>query len=272
MLFWNVWNLPSWLTDNASKTRAKQISPLLNDYDVVVLNEAFVNHKSLLAQVTHKYRYIPPKPFWTIFSSGLMFLSKYEITNAQIETYSRRSGVDFFAAKGIAQVLLTLKRDGQDFGHLCIFATHMQASHGSCAQRARREQALQAAKFIRRDLTASPEPRSDVPTILVGDFNMGPRLESHERYSQHYHDDEDHLERTNAYHILSSHSGLNDISQFLDPSRDEFEYSREICRVIGNESALQQHSLAYELQDYTDGGNRLSDTKALCLRLRVSAL
>lgn len=270
LLIWNVWNLPSWLTDNKSKTRAMKISPLLNDYDVVVLNEAFVNQKSLLEQTLHPYRYIPPKSSCTLFSSGLIFLSKYEITNTYIETFTRRSGVDRFAAKGIAQVMLKITRDGRNFGQLRIFGTHMQASHGPSAQRARNQQALQTSDLIQRFMSETPAHMTEIPTILVGDLNMGPHLGADEPYSQHYHDATDHVARTNAYHKLSSYSGLDEVSQFLYPIRDEHEYSREICRVLGNARALQKHSLAYELQNHTDGSDRLSDTKALCFRLSVS--
>lgn len=267
ILLWNVWNLPSWLTDNKSKTRAKKISPLLNAYDIVVLNEAFVNIKHLLSRTTHPYIYRPPRPWQTLFSPGMIFLSRFEIVDSSFEIYHRRSGVDRFAAKGIAQITVRLVADGQEQGRLRIFGTHMQASHSESAQKARHNQARQAAQFVQRFAAQNDQPDAGTRTILAGDLNMGPHLGSTERYSQHYHDEGDHIARTAAYANLLTLSGLRDVASFSNPERDEREYQREICRVLLNPEAFEDKmDLSYTLQEHTDGHKQLSDTKALCLQ------
>lgn len=268
ILLWNVWNLPSWLTDGRSKSRAAQISPLLNAYDVVVLNEAFVNHRTLLSMTTHPYRYIPKTPWWrTIFSSGLIFLSRFEIVDADFEMYRARSGVDRFAAKGIGQIRVQARKGDRDLGTVSIFGTHSQASHNNAAQVARMKQVRQAAQFIHKHQGSFTEPTDESRSILLGDLNMGPFLGDDRNFSQHYFDAQDHVSRTCAYGELLLNSGLSEITEYVHRFRDEDEYSREICRVLGSPAALQHHAFSYELQEYTDGANRLSDTKALCIRL-----
>lgn len=279
ILLWNVWNLPSWLTDNKSKTRAQQISPLLNDFDIVVLNEAFVNHKALLSSVTHQYLYIPPRPWTCIFSSGLLFLSRYPILESGYEKFENRSGVDRFAGKGVGHILVDLAAQGRNYGSLRVLGTHMQASYGGSAQAARMSQATQIGHVIKK-LTYDCLPEMTGPangvsrpsrTVLLGDMNIGPRNCEDSTYSQHYYDEEDADKRTSAYALLQKCSNLHDISSFQNQNRDEFEYKNEICRILVSSDVIPCHNMSYELQPYTDGGNRLSDTKALCLRMVLSS-
>lgn len=271
ILLWNVWNLPSCLTDGKSKTRAKKISPLLNAYDIVVLNEAFVNIKHLLSQTTHPYVYRPTRPWQTIFSPGLIFLSRFEIVSSTFEIYRKRSGVDRFAAKGIAQITVRLQRDGQDYGLLRVFGTHMQASHGDSAQKARHSQAQQAADFVQGFANDVAAEASEIRTVFAGDLNMGPNLCPSSHYSQHYHDDEDHLARTAAYAKLLDVSGLHDIDTWVDTARNKNEYEREICRMMLNSVCRKDSAeLSYTLQEHTEGSEQLSDTNALLLRLRMT--
>lgn len=274
ILLWNVWNLPSWLTDNKSKTRAKALSPLLNSYDVVVLNEGFVNVKHLLSSTNHAYSYIPPRPCQTIFSTGLIFLSRYKIVDSDFELYRHRSGVDRFAAKGVAQVTLRIENADQFCGHLCLFGTHMQASHGSRVQLARSSQARQAARFVKQteERLLRNEAFHGARMIFTGDLNMGPRLGAGSAYSQHYHDEDDHVARTTAYATLLALSGLRDVPDSFLIQQDKDEYHREICRVLLNSGTTDEGlELSYTLQQYTDGTDRLSDTKALCLRVQFRA-
>lgn len=271
ILLWNVWNLPSWLTDNKSRTRALQISPLLNDYDVVVLNEAFVNHKALLESVTHEFRYIPARPWSCLFSSGLIFLSRYKIVGHHYEKFDQRSGVDRFAGKGVAYIDISLDFAESDYGQLRILGTHMQASYGDSAQACRMAQAHQIAKTIGQTSSGMSQHDS-VPalrTVLVGDMNIGPQSDERITYSQHYFDDADAIGRISAYANLMERCSLMDVTRFTEPDRDRHEYSNEICRLLVSKD-LQTSEMSYALQAYTDGGNRLSDTKALCLTLRLN--
>ncbi len=103
VLLWNVWCLPGLLTDGNSAARARLISPLLNDYDIVILNEAFVHKDALLADVSSCSEVVegPGRTWGTVFDSGLLVISKLPIVAVQHEPYMRRSGWDRFAAKGI---------------------------------------------------------------------------------------------------------------------------------------------------------------------------
>lgn len=272
ILLWNVWNLPSWLTDNKSKTRALLISPLLEGYDIVVLNEAFVNHDSLLHATSHKHRFIVPKPWHTLFSSGLIFLSRYPMIDYSHETFRKRAGVDLFAAKGISGVTFGIVRSGVRYGCLQIFGTHMQASHGHSAQTARRNQVNQVIDYVKHytDLTATAlNPAVFTASILLGDLNCGPRGPSDELYSQHYADSKDAQARTEAYEHLRRALDLEEATSFTNQVRDEEEYSNDICRVLLDRRLAARHEIAYALQQYTDGFNRLSDTRAIVVQVTM---
>ncbi|MCJ1248676.1 hypothetical protein MMC30_005894 [Trapelia coarctata] len=258
ILLWNLWLLPSLLTDRHSHTRALTISPLLNDYDIVVLNEGFTNKKALLSHTNHPYRYIPPCPRGRLVDSGLIFLSKYEIVGSGCEKYERVAGIDRFAGKGIGFV--TVKVEGH--GHVQVFGTHMQAGASKSIQIARATQATQAGKFVAREKTADKE----AVVILAGDLNMGPRQDATcEEFSVHYVDQEDAKARCAAYDEMVERSGLREVD-----CEAGWEYSRDVCRflVSGLEYGKGDAAATYE-QLSGPGSRRLSDTKPLCLTLSL---
>ena len=240
ILLWNVWNLPSWLTDNKSKSRATLISPLLRDFDIVVLNEAFVNHTSLLHATSHE-RYVPGRVWYHIFSSGVMILSKYEIIESEYQVYQHRQGVDWFTGKGIVRVRVRV-----DETLLDVLGTHMQASNSGGAQMARAAQAEQLGQYI-RCLESST-------IVLAGDLNMGPNP------SQHYSDDQDETARVKSYNHLRNTSGLFEIT----PGTARDEYDRDICRFLVSPELADRHTFEYPFPD-----NSLSDTAAMCLKLEI---
>ena len=86
LLLWNVWNLPSVVTDGHSKTRAKLLSPLLT-HDIIVLNEAFCNKRYILKHVTHSYKATLGRKWYKLVDSGLVILSRFPIVFKVGEVY-----------------------------------------------------------------------------------------------------------------------------------------------------------------------------------------
>jgi endonuclease/exonuclease/phosphatase family metal-dependent hydrolase len=229
----------------------------LNDYDIVVLNEAFIHKDLLMSESFHKYRYIPPKPRLRVFGSGLLFLSKYPITKCTFERYTHTASVDSLVSKGIALCNISVVgEDGQDYGTLQVFGTHMQSDRTKAAQVARRDQARQAAQFIIKNRTVDGSP-----VVFVGDMNMGPRQDV--SFSQHYFDEDDAEARCASYQSMVSECSFQEV-QCEDPA-----YCNEICRLITQ--CVDDCKLDYVAM-CNETGLRLSDTDAMCLSLTLKAL
>ncbi|MCJ1321584.1 hypothetical protein MMC15_006929 [Xylographa vitiligo] len=256
ILLWNTWLLPSLLTDRRSHARALAISPLLNAYDIVVLNEAFAYKKTLLSQTTHPHRYHPPRPTGRVVDSGLLFLSRHEIVDSGWERYAHVAGVDRFAAKGIG--FIAVRVDGWA-AKLQVFGTHMQAGASRGVQAARMAQAGQAGAFVKR--TRGEEG----VVVFSGDFNMGPRADEEcEGFSVHYVDREDARARCEAYERLVREAGVREV----ECGQGE-EYRGDICRfLVGGLEGKGEMVVRYE-DLKGKSGERLSDTKPMCLTLQL---
>lgn len=242
LLLWNVYNLPSVLTrTHNSSPRAHEIARLLSAYDIVVLNEAFVN-KTLLTQTGHRWVWAPGRSAGcrALLDSGLLFLSHYPMRPAGCQVYAVRAGWDRFAAKSIARVCVEVEGIEVD-----VYGTHMQAGASTSAQRARLAQAHQVASFVRPSAHA----------ILAGDLNMGPAMhEEHTRYSHHYVSVNDARGRCSAYEVLRHGAALADVWA----GRADVQAQSEICRFLtrGMDGQVQ----------YEDLPAWLSDTPAMCYR------
>jgi len=235
VLLFNVWNLPGICTDGKSRERALAISPHLNAYDVVILNEAFQNKDALLKDVMHQHRFVLKRPlsqFYTIFDSGVVILSKYPIVHTESEPYRMRRSYDWFAAKSLVMCTLNVKGTYVD-----VYGTHMQAGNSASETRARSSQAVQVAKAVQE---WSPLTR---PIIFAGDLNMGPTLDpTCETYSVHYGSRNDAIERTAAYMTMRDGAGLEDV--FSEGTDDEKQdINRFLVRNVKNASVTYVHSL-----------------------------
>lgn len=217
VLLWNVWNLPSCLTDGQAAERARKISPLLQPYDIVILNEAFCNKKHLLSEADFPFREKLGRQWYTIFDSGLMILSKFPIIKTAFMHYKKRARVDFFAAKGILMCKIELEHGRI----LDVYATHMQAGNSRAEQKARDAQSLEVAEFVY-------EHSVDAQAVLfAGDLNMGPTQDAtYTKHSVHYANSQDAKLRTDAYVRMRNGAGLKEISD-----------NEDICRFLYRDSA-----------------------------------
>lgn len=205
VLMYNVWNLPSYLTDGNSRARAAKIAPLLSAgrYDVIVLNEAFLNKDELVSQLaeSHPHRVRLGRQWYTAFDSGLLLLSRYPILRSAAEHYAMRRGVDFWAAKGV--VFASIKTPS---GIVNVYGTHMQAGAAPSHQAARMSQSAQLAAFVLRTAERG------CPIIACGDMNMGRTLDpTFARHSGHYVSAEDAKARHEAFVLLLARAGLREV-------------------------------------------------------------
>ena len=219
VLTYNVQMRP--VLDN-NEYKAQRISPRLNQYDIVAVQESFANKTGLVAQCTHSYKehftdkYCP----LAIVDSGLSILSNYPVVRTKHEHFRLRAGLqDVVASKGILLTSISIN------GHIVdVYNTHMQASDGDDGHEARYDQALQMVEFVNRNSPASHS------VLVVGDFNMSPMREyfaSDKFISHHYRTVEIRILRTYAFSLMQRSLGLTDLSDFLSEKADE-----EIERIL----------------------------------------
>ena len=204
LLLWNVWNLPSPLTDGKSKERAKKISPLLTEFDIIILNEAFVNKKELLEHIKDRNIASLGRDWFKFFDSGLLIISSFPIITKSFEYFNKYANWDKFASKGVLCCRIQI---GSDINHsIDVFATHMQAGDREADHNSRHIQSIQLAQFI------NETNKGEFPVILAGDLNMGPSFDdTFKTYSRHYSDVIDAKKRTSDYHLLRNSASLIDV-------------------------------------------------------------
>lgn len=172
MLTYNVHGLPDALsnTERPTAERMERISPLLEDYDVVGLQEDFdeVNHALLVGDTTHAdERWFADRVDDSrAYGSGLTVLSRVAVVGYHEEHYTACYGVldgasDCLASKGFQVVTLDL--GGRE---LDVYNTHHEAGGGPEDDAARAEQVEQ----VIASMDAYSAGRA---VLLLGDMNLG---------------------------------------------------------------------------------------------------
>jgi endonuclease/exonuclease/phosphatase family metal-dependent hydrolase len=172
VLTFNAALLPELAASTQQSDRAARMSPHLLGYDVLVLQELFINRhrEALLAELAEAYPYrsalvgldgareLPWRQ-----DGGTVILSRWPIEReAQLLFEDVCSGSDCLADKGVAYVAV---RKGTRVYH--VFTTHAQSVYG------RRVEEVRAAQFalLRRFVDAQGIPASE-PVIVAGDLNV----------------------------------------------------------------------------------------------------
>jgi endonuclease/exonuclease/phosphatase family metal-dependent hydrolase len=164
VLTYNVAGLPEELVPSSASRNNALISPLLNDYDLVLLQEDFAYHGAIVAASSYRYA-STPDPTARALGDGLTMLSTSPFTDFQRVTWNdcfgvMDSGSDCLTPKGFTFARLTVGT----LGAIDIYNVHTDAGYGSRDVEARHKNLQQLADAI---LTLS----ADRPVIVAGDFN-----------------------------------------------------------------------------------------------------
>lgn len=261
ILEYNVQARP-WLDD--AQEKLPKISPLLNGYDVVGIEECFQKHHLLWGQAQYPNKvyfgslYRP----WKLANSGLSLMTKLPLGEVEMEHY--RDNGEFqnrVASKGIL-----LARVDAGGWPIDLYLTHMEAGDRPEAQVARMGQAKQVVEFVTRH---SP-PEHGV--VLFGDFNMMPlRAEKKpEEYSPHHFSDEaDLLGRTAAFGVMRDELKLRDASdELFGPVKDDIE--RYLFRAPAG-ARMEAVSLENSGEFHRADGTQLSDGSPFIARFRLNS-
>ncbi len=171
VLTFNAALLPAVAADTRQAERAGRMAPHLVGYDVVVLQELFVNdwREALLEELAGSYPYrgdlvgrdgarmMPWRQ-----DGGVVILSRWPIERRATHLFEDTcSGTDCLADKGIAYVAV---RVGERLVH--VFGTHAQSVYGGDSRGVRAAQFAQFQAFV-----AAQVIPPDEPVVLAGDFN-----------------------------------------------------------------------------------------------------
>ncbi len=172
VLSFNTALLPEVAASTRQAERAARMAPHLVGYDVLVLQEVFVNswREALLDELVDAYPYqgdlvgrdgarmMPWRQ-----DGGVVILSRWPIERrATLLFEGTCSGTDCLADKGVAYVAV---RVGERLVH--VFGTHAQSVYGGDARGVRAAQFAQFQAFV----AAQAIPRGE-PVVLAGDFNV----------------------------------------------------------------------------------------------------
>lgn len=242
ILTYNVQMRP--ILDNNSY-KASRISPKLNKYNIVALQESFSKKPELMKHCLHPFsaHHTDKYCFLSLVDSGLSTLSSFPIKEIKNIHFRSRAGLqDVIASKGILLTRVEINGNIID-----IYNTHMQAEDGHGGALARIDQAKQIVEFINEN------SKAEHSIILIGDFNMSP---------QRFHRDVANFKQKNntpseqvilknfAFTMMQESLNLEDLSDTL--LLNELDDYDRILFKSGSEHKLKPISIEKPLAYFTD--------------------
>jgi hypothetical protein len=168
LLTYNVAGLPGFISDSDPAANTPRVSPLLNDYDIVLAQEDFSYHQALIGHAKHPYQVEPRPPRRAFVGDGLSTLSVYPVLGTRSVEWRGCYGYlgslsDCLSEKGFSFARIRLG----DGAHVDVYNIHADAGNSEGDVAARRQGFSQLAEFIS---TQSAEQA----VIVAGDTNLEP--------------------------------------------------------------------------------------------------
>lgn len=189
VLTYNVAGLPDFVSGSNPEVNTKLISPLLNDYDIVLVQEDFYYHHDLISRIDHPHRSKPDCDFYSkkgvlealiyslgkrepkslrclsSFGDGLNRLSRFPFSNFIRKDWKDCNGIydsdnDCLAPKGFSIAVHQLAPG--KFVH--VYNLHTDAGNKSKDTKARRGN-------IRQLINTINDYSNDTAVIVAGDIN-----------------------------------------------------------------------------------------------------
>lgn len=163
VLTYNVAGLPDLISSGNPATNTPLISPILNNFDVVSVQEDFAYHNQLISQVTHPHQ--TPHSGNVPFGDGMNFLSRFPLWETTRYKWNESSGLldngsDQLTPKGILYSSMELAP-----GYFVdIYNLHTDAGSDEASYNARRSNMLQLATLINQRSIGKA-------VIVLGDTN-----------------------------------------------------------------------------------------------------
>lgn len=149
VLSYNVAGLLEGLSSSQPALFTPMISPLLNAYDLVLVQEDFFYHEELSSQATHPYQSLPQPATWTLSNDGLNRFSIFPMTSFVRKTWDYCNGWfsnsnDCLASKGFSFA----RHEISEGVFLDVYNLHADAGDGPGDVATRREQVEQLLYFM----------------------------------------------------------------------------------------------------------------------------
>jgi len=166
-LTYNVAGLPQGISGSDPVVNIPQMSPLLNCYDLVLVQEDFVYHDELALEAEHPYQSTPKEPYDKLVHDGLNRFSQFPWTRfTRVEWVACYGSATTGAGDCIAEKGFSLARTDLGEGVLVdIYNHHAEAGGGAEDIEARVAGFAQLIEYIR----VHSEGRA---VILGGDTNL----------------------------------------------------------------------------------------------------
>lgn len=158
-LSYNVAGLPDFLTDSSPEKYMILVSPLLNDFDIVHVQEDFCYHDSLLAFNNHN-EVSNPLASCVPESDGLNTFTNYKIKEFERQAWNQCAGFDCATPKGFSYSKIELHKGV----YIDFYNVHCNAGGGIDDLAARRNNLKQLIDYM--EVKSAGEA-----VILMGDFN-----------------------------------------------------------------------------------------------------
>ena len=251
-LTYNVAGLPQGISDSNPEEYIPLISPLLNTYELVLVQEDFIYHRDLKRDATHPFQSTPKDPEARLIADGLNRFSQFTFETLKREQWTECYGeldggaitgaADCLAEKGVSMARTTLASGIV----VDIYNHHAEAGGAVDDADARAAGYAQFTQFIKNHSAGNA-------ILIAGDTNLhradpvdGPLLEG-------FQDD----------------NGLTDACQFLDCGTESID--RFLFR---NSDTVEITPLTWRYADefVTESGDRLSDHYAVHVGFRWDRL
>lgn len=164
---YNVAGLADVLSPGTPSKTAPQISPLLNAFDLVVVQESFAYHDELTSALTFPYEVRPGRASLPkVYGDGLAVFSRFALGDVVHEEWDECHGTfdaknDCLAEKGFRGTAVTVAPGIE----IDVLNVHFDAGRSEGDVSVRREQVDQLAAFVR-------EHAAGRALIVAGDTNM----------------------------------------------------------------------------------------------------
>ena len=158
LLTYNVAGLPQTISSSNPELYTSLISPLLNSFDIVHVQEDFCYHDSLLLYNKHPYK-TEPNAVCVPGSDGLNTFSYYPISGLYREAWTSCTGADCYTPKGFSYSQIDINGVKVDF-----YNVHCNAGSSEESKKARRGNIRQLTDYI-------VNHSSGRAAVVMGDFN-----------------------------------------------------------------------------------------------------
>jgi endonuclease/exonuclease/phosphatase family protein len=166
LLTYNVAGLPQLVSQSEPEVNVALISPLLNHYDIALVQEDFSYHPRLSAHAEHGYRSEPMSHSLALMADGLNWFSRFAFSWVHRVRWEQCNGYlgaasDCLADKGFSFGVITLASGVT----VDVYNLHAEAGGSARDIEARRDNFEQLADYLRA--------RSrDRAVIVAGDTNL----------------------------------------------------------------------------------------------------